>query len=100
MHLSTVLIVAALVASGVALLFASQRLVAVVALVVSGVEVAMHLGVLRMYSGRFSLGTVLGVALVVCGAILWVSAGRKVAVSAATVIALVGLAQVLALLLP
>ena len=78
----------------------TQRLVAVVALLAAAVEVALRFGVVHISTGRFPLGIALGAALAVTGVILWVGATRKALIGAATVIALVGIAQSVALLFP
>lgn len=98
MHLSTVLVFAALCASVLALLFTTQRLIAAVAVVVCALEAILRLGLIKISVAHFPLGIALGVTLAVTGLVLWVGASRKALVSAATVVTLVGAAQVFSLL--
>ncbi len=98
MSLHVALVVAALVASVALFLSGASRVLAIVALVASGVEVAMALGVVHLSVARLPLGLVLGVALAVPGVLLWVRSSAKTAISAAVVVALVGALQVAAAL--
>jgi hypothetical protein len=94
MTLHVALAVAALAASIVLLFAAVGRPLAVVALVASGLEVAMALGALRLHVAGVPLGLVLGLALALPGLLAWLRASSKAAVSAATVVAVVGVLQV------
>lgn len=95
MSLHTLLAFVAL--AGSALLFATGgRVLATVALVASGLEVLMALGVLHLRVVQLPLGLVLGLALALPGLIAWFRATAKPAISAATVVALVGTVQVVA----
>jgi len=96
MSLHVALVVAALVASLALFLTASSRVLAIVALVASGVEAAMALGLIHLSVARLPLGLVLGFALAVPGVLLWMRSSGKTAVSAAVVVALVGALQVAA----
>ncbi len=98
MSLHVALVVAALVASIALFLSGASRVLAIVALVASGVEVAMALGLVHLSVGRLPLGLVLGVALAVPGVLVWLRSTGKTAVSAAVVVALVGAIQVAAAL--
>ncbi len=98
MSLHVALVVAALVASVALFLSGASRVLAIVALVASGVEVTMALGVVHLSVARLPLGLVLGVALAVPGVLLWVRSSAKTAISAAVVVALVGALQVAAAL--
>ncbi len=98
MSLHVALVVAALVASVALFLSGASRVLAIVALVASGVEVAMALGVVHLSVARLPLGLVLGVALAVPGVLLWLRSSAKTAISAAVVVALVGALQVAAAL--
>jgi hypothetical protein len=94
MTVHTALAIAAL-AGSIALLFGSaSRAPAVVALVASAVEVAMALGLVRVAVAGVPLSLVLGLGLAVPGVIVWLRASGKGAVSAATVVALIGALQV------
>jgi hypothetical protein len=93
MTLHTALAFAAL--AGSALLFATgSRILAIIALLASGLEVAMTLGVLHIAVARLPLGLVLGLALALPGLIAWFRATAKPAISAATIVALIGILQV------
>lgn len=95
MSLHLALAVAALAAS-VALFLSSQaRTLAIVALVASGLEVAMALGLLRLSVAGVPLSVVLGLALAIPGVLAWLRASAKTAVSAAALVAFVGALQVL-----
>jgi hypothetical protein len=94
MTLHVALAVAALAASAVLLFSAVGRPLAVVALVASGLEVAMALGALRLHVAGIPLALVLGLGLALPGLLGWLRASSKGAVSAAAVVALVGILQV------
>ncbi|MBN1960333.1 MAG: hypothetical protein JW841_05260 [Deltaproteobacteria bacterium] len=91
---STLFAVAALVSSVVLLLLSTQRLIAIVAVIASSLEVALNFHVIRISIGNFPISIALGATLAVVGCILWLAADRKIVISAATVVALVGIAQV------
>jgi hypothetical protein len=95
MTLHVALAVAALGASLVLLFSTVGRPLAVVGLVASGLEVAMALGALRLHVAGVPLGLVLGLALAIPGLLSWLRAASKPAVSAATVLSLVGILQVI-----
>ncbi len=84
----------AVACSIVLLLQHKARLFPIVALVASGIELLMSLGILHLSVGSFSLLLVLGAALVVAGIGVYLRASAKPVVSAATVITLLGLLQV------
>jgi hypothetical protein len=94
MTLHVALAVAALAASAVLVFSSVSRPIAAVALVASGVEVAMALGALRLHVAGVPLGLALGLALAVPGLLAWLRAASKAAVSAAAVLTLAGLLQV------
>lgn len=94
MTLHVALAVAALAASVVLFFSTVGRSLALVGLAASGVEVAMALGALRLHVAGLPLGLVLGLALAVPGLLAWLRAASKPAVSAAAVLALVGILQV------
>src|SRR5512133_179348 len=95
MSLHVALAVSALVASAALFLSGGSRTLALVALVASGVEVAMALGLLHLSVAHLPLGIVLGVALAVPGVLAWLRSGAKTATSAAAIVAFVGALQVL-----
>lgn len=94
MVLHLALAVAALAASIVLLFSAVGRALAVVGLVASGLEVAMALGAIRLHLAGVPLGLVLGLALALPGLVAWLRAASKAAVSAAAILALAGILQV------
>jgi hypothetical protein len=95
MSLHVALAVSALAASAALFFSASSRALATIALVASGLEVAMGFGLLHLSVARLPLGLVLGAALVVPGVLAWLRASAKAATSAAAIVALVGGLQVL-----
>jgi hypothetical protein len=95
MRLSNALSVAALAASAVLLLTPQARIPAIVAAVAAGLDLLVVSGVVRVQAGGFPVTLVLGAVLLVAGVIAYLRVTAKGAVSAATVAALVGLAQVL-----
>lgn len=97
MTIHTILDVSALAAAALLFLVAQGRAVAAVALVAAGLEVAADLGLFRVSVARVDVGLVLAVVLLVAGLVAWFRASTKPAISAATVVAFVGLVQVLGL---
>jgi hypothetical protein len=95
MTLHVTLAVAALAASAALFLSASSRALATIALVAAGLEVAMAFGVIRFAVAGVPLGLVLGIALAIPGALAWLRASAKAAISAAAIVALAGVLQVL-----
>ncbi len=96
MTLHVALAVAALAASIVLLFSTVGRPLAILALVASGLEVAMALGALRLHVAGVPLGLALGLALAIPGLLAWLRAASKPAVSAAAILALAGVLQVAA----
>src|SRR5512138_615565 len=94
MSLHIGLALSALVASAALLLAHTSRTLAAIALVASGIEVAMALGLLHLSVAHLPLGIVLGLALAVPGVLAWMRSGAKTAVSAAVIVAFVGALQV------
>jgi hypothetical protein len=94
MSLHVVLALSALVASILLFLAHTSRTLAAIALVASGVEVAMALGLLHLSVAHLPLGIVLGLALAIPGVLAWLRTSGKTAVSAAVVVAFVGAIQV------
>ncbi|HJZ89078.1 MAG TPA: hypothetical protein VKN99_28095 [Polyangia bacterium] len=96
--LPTILILSALAASILLLLRKGPRLVALIALVASSLEALIQRGWLHIGLKVMPLGLILGGALAVAGAILFTRSSVKSAVAASTVVAFVGLLQLLAAL--
>ncbi len=100
MNVHAALAVSALVASAALFFTAPSRLLAVIALVASGIEVAMTLGVVHLAIAHLPLRIVLALALAVPGVLAWFRAGAKTAASAAAIVAFVGALQVASALGP
>jgi hypothetical protein len=94
MTLHVALAVSALAGSAILFFAGVARPAAVVALVASAVEVAMALGLVRIHAAGVPLGLVLGLVLALAGLLGWVRATSKLAVSATSVVAFVGVLQV------
>jgi hypothetical protein len=95
MTVHTALAVAALAAAIVLFLAHASRALVAVALVASGAEVLMAFGVLVLHlAASVPLQLVLGALIAVPGLLLWLRVSTKTAVSAATVLTLVGALQV------
>jgi hypothetical protein len=95
MSLTTLLACLALLGSLVML--AQHRPVGfpILALVVSAYEVASAFGLVHLSLGRVPLGLLLGIALLIAGAAVYLRASAKSVISAATTVALVGALQAL-----
>jgi len=94
MTVHTALAIAALAGSIALVLGSASRALAIVALIASGLEVAMALGLIRVSVAGIPLSLVLGLCLAVPGVMAWLRVSAKSAVSAATVVAFVGILQV------
>ncbi len=94
MSLHLALAASALVASIVLVLSQASRVLAIVALVASGVEVAMALGMLHLSVAHLPLGIVLGLALAIPGVLAWLRSSAKSATSAAVIVTFVGAPQI------
>jgi hypothetical protein len=95
MTLHTALAVAALVASIILFMAHASRALALVALVASGLEVAMAFGYLALHVSGISLQLVFGLLIAIPAVLMWLRVSGKTAVSAASILALVGAIQVL-----
>ncbi len=91
----TALAVCALIAAVILVLQGSERLIPLIALVACALEVLSAFDVLHLSSRRVRIDTVLAAVLAVTGAIAWARSPGKPAITAATVIALVGVIQLL-----
>ncbi len=100
MAVSTLLVLAAVAASLLAVLTAAQRIVPIIALVASGLEAVLRLGLISLHVTHVPIGLALAAALAVAGAILWMRAITKPLSTAATVILLVGAVQLVSALAP
>jgi hypothetical protein len=95
MTLHVTLAVAALAGALALFLSAQSRVLGTIALVAAALEVAMAFGVLRLHVAGIPLGLVLGLALALPGLLAWLRASAKTAISAAAIVSLVGVLQVL-----
>ena len=91
----TALVVCALIASVVLVLQGGARLVPLIALVACAIEALIVFRMIQLSSARFRIDAILPAVLVVTGGIGWSRAASKSAITAATVIALVGLIRLL-----
>ena len=88
----------ALVCSVLLLFQHRARLFPVIALVVSGLELLMATGIVHVSLASIPLALIFGAALAVAGVVVYLRTSAKLAVSAATVLTLIGLLQVAAAL--
>lgn len=95
MNFAHVMVLAALVGSIVLMVQSSARLFPVIALLASGAETLLVYRVIHFSMRGIDIGLILGAALVVSGVVAWWQQSQKPAVTAATVVALVGALQVL-----
>jgi hypothetical protein len=86
--------IAALVAAAVLFFQAPGRIPALFAALAAALELLLATGVISLHTGAFPVRLLLGAVLLVAGAVAYLRVTAKVAVSAATVVALVGLLQV------
>ena len=89
----TALVVLALLASLVLTFSGGARALPAIALVVCLIEALSAFGVLRVSSPKLRIDVILAIALAVVGGVCWSRATAKAAVTAATVITLIGVIQ-------
>ena len=96
MHFNMVnlMVLAALAASLLLLFRSAERVPAVIAVIASGIQALIALRLVTFHGPPY-LGTLLAAALAVAGVWAWSRAGSKPAVTAATVVAFIGLVQLL-----
>ena len=95
MTIHAALAVAALAASIMLFLAPASRALAIIALVASGIEVLMVFGLLVLnVRTSVPLQLVLGSLIAIPAVLIWLRASAKTGVSAATVLAFVGVLQV------
>jgi len=92
-HTGSALIVVALASSIMLLLGKSERTIALVAVVASGVEALLAFGLMSLSLAKFRIDVILPALLVIAGAIAWARSSGKPAITAATLITLVGALQ-------
>ena len=93
-NMANMMILAALLAALVLVFRAGERVPAIIALVVSGLEALLAFRLLTI-NGPSSLWLILTAVLTGAGVWAWSRAGSKPAVTAATVVTLIGLIQFL-----
>ena len=96
MHLENVAMLVALGASILLLFHVRARVFPVIAVVASGIELLRGFGHLSFKVPVIGAAVLFGLLLAVGGAGSWMKSGGKVAVSAATIVTLIGLMRVLA----
>ena len=96
MHANNLLPVVALAASVLLVLKVPGRLFPVIALVASAIEVLRAFGILSLKVPVIGAALPFGGAMVVGGVGSWIKSSKKLPVTAAVVVALVGLLRVLA----
>lgn len=93
-HIGTALVVVAF-ASSIALLLQSDRAVALVAVVASGIETLLVFGLMSLSLARFRVDVVLPALLAIAGAVAWARSSGKHVITAATLVTCVGTLQLL-----
>lgn len=96
MHANNLLTVVALAASILLVLKVPSRLFPVIALVASAIEVLRAFGILSLKVPVIGAALLFGGAMAVGGVGSWIKSSSKFAVTAAVLVALVGLMRVLA----
>src|SRR5262245_66405702 len=96
MHdLHTALVVVALASSALLLAQSSERLFAGIAFIAAGVEALLAFHLMRLELARFRIDVILPALLIVGGGIAWYRTSGKSHVTAATLVTMVGLLQLL-----
>jgi hypothetical protein len=91
----TALAVCALIAAVILVLQGGERLIPLIALVACALEALAAFHVLQLSSPRVRIDMILPAVLAITGAIAWARSPGKPAITASTVIALVGVVQLL-----
>jgi len=92
---STALVVCALIASVMLALSGGNRFVPAIALVACALEALIVFRVIQLSSPKLRIDVILPAVLVLTGGICWSRSATKSAITASTVIAIVGLIQLL-----
>ena len=96
MHVNNLPTLVALAASILLVLKVPARLFPIIALVASAIEALRAFGIVSFKVPAIGAAVLFGAAMVVGGVGSWIKSSNKVAVTAAVVVALVGLMRVLA----
>jgi hypothetical protein len=91
----TALVVCALIASIMLALSGGDRIIPAIALVACAIEALIEFRVIQLSSPKLRIDVILPAVLVVTGGICWSRSATKSAITASTVIAIVGLIQLL-----
>jgi hypothetical protein len=91
----TAMVVGALIASIVLLFERGDRLFPVIAAVAAGIEALIVFKIIALSSGKFRIDIILPALLTFAGAVSWSRLSTKSTVTAATVVTLIGLMQLL-----
>jgi hypothetical protein len=94
MTLHIALAAGVLAAAVLLVVFSPSRLVAGIAVLAAGFELAMALGLLRFHVASIPLGLVFPLGIAVPGVLAWLRATTKPAVSLSAIVAFVGVLQV------
>jgi hypothetical protein len=89
-ELGTVLILSALISALVLALNRGDRIFPIVALIATGLQAAIHFGILSLSVAKFRIDVILPALLVIAGGVCWARASRKPTVTAATVLFAIG----------
>jgi len=92
---TTALIVTALIAAVVLVLDRGDRLFPILALIACGIEALLLFHVIELSSNKFRIDVILAALMTVAGGVCWFRSGGKSAVTAATLVTLVGAIQLL-----
>jgi hypothetical protein len=95
MNLHTALALSAFGFSVVLLLASASRALPAIALVASGLEALMALGYVRVGVAGVPLGLALGLGLAIPGLLAWFRSSGKAAIASASIVAFIGVLQVL-----
>jgi hypothetical protein len=89
-HTGTALIVVALVSSVMLLLEKNERTISLIAVIAAGVEALLAFGLMSLSLAKFRIDVILPAVLVVTGVIAWARSASKPAITAATLVTMVG----------
>jgi hypothetical protein len=92
---TTALVVTALIAAVVLVLDRGDRLFPILALIACGIEALLVFHVIELSSNKFRIDVILAALMAVAGGVCWARSGGKSAVTAATLVTLVGVIQLL-----
>ena len=95
MSLPTILSFVALAAAILLVVSAQARIPAAVAVLASGFEVLIRIGIVRLSVARVSVSLLLGAVLLIAAVFVYFKVNTKATISAATLAVLVGAIQVL-----